>query len=70
MANVVKYPDLALKIFTGSDPNEDAKKILQIVEKKIAFSLGTRAAGPGDDEDAYDHRQRDLFGLTLRGPAS
>ena len=41
MANVVAYPDLALEKFTGLDPNEDARDFLDIVEKKIAFSLGT-----------------------------
>ena len=39
MANVVAYPDLALEKFTGLDPNEDARDFLDIVEKKIAFSL-------------------------------
>ena len=57
MANVVAYPDLILEKFTGLDPNEDARDFLDIVEKKIAFFLGTRPAGPGDDQDAYDNRQ-------------
>ena len=47
MANVVAYPDLALEKFTGLDPNEDARDFLDIVEKKIAFSLGTR---PGETQ--------------------
>ena len=34
-------PVLALEKFTGLDPNEDARDFLDIVEKKIAFSLGT-----------------------------
>ena len=68
MANVVAYPDLALEKFTGLDPNEDAKYFLNIVEKKIAFSLGTRPADAGDDQDTYDSRQRSLFGSILRGP--
>ena len=70
MANVVAYPDLALEKFTGLDPNEDARDFLDIVEKKIAFSLGTRPGDAGDEQDAYDNRQRALFGSILRGPAA
>ena len=56
MANVVAYPDLALEKFTGLDPNEDARDFFDIVEKKIAFSLGTRPRDAGDEQDAYDNR--------------
>ena len=70
MANVVAYPDLALEKFTGLDPNEDARDFLDIVEKKRAFSLGTRPGDAGDEQDAYDNRQRALFGSILRGPAA
>ena len=70
MANVVTAPDLALKKFTGLDPYEDARDFLDIVEKKIEFSLGTRPADAGDEQDAYDNRQRALFGSILRGPAA
>ena len=70
MANVVAYPNLALEKFTGLDPNEDARDFLDIVEKKIAFSLGTRPGDAGDEQDAYDNRQRALFSSILRGPAA
>ena len=70
MANVVAYPELALEKLTGLDPNEDARDLLGIVEKKVAFSLGTRPADAGDEQDAYDNRQRILFGSILRGPAA
>ena len=70
MANVVAYPDLTLKKFLSLDPNEDARDFLDIVEKKIAFSLSTRPADAGDDQDAYDNRQRALFGSILRDPAA
>ena len=70
MANVVAYPDLTLEKFTSLDPNEDARDFLDLVEKKIAFSLSTRPAVAGDDQDAYDNRQRALFGSILRGPAA
>ena len=66
MANVVAYPELALEKFTGLDPNEDARDFLDIVEKKIAFSLGTRPGDAGDEQDAYDNRQRALFDSILR----
>ena len=70
MANVVACPELALEKLTGLDPNEDARDFLGIVEKKVAFSLGTRPADAGDEQDAYDNRQRILFGSILRGPAA
>ena len=70
MANVVAYPDLALENFTGLDPNEHARDFLGIVEKKIAFFLGTRPGDAGDEQDAYDNRQRALFCSILRGPAA
>ena len=54
---------------TDLDQNEDASDLSNIIIKKIAFSLGTRPAGPCDDQDAYDNRQRALYGSILRGPA-
>ena len=70
MANVLAYPDLALEKFTGLHPNEDARNFLDVVEKKIAFSLGTRPADAGANQDAYDKRQRALFGSILGSPAA
>ena len=70
MANVVAYPDLALENFTGLDPKVDARYFLDIVEKKIAFSLGTRPEDAGGDQDAHGNRQRTLFGSILRSPAA
>ena len=70
MANVVAYPDLALQNFTGLDPNDDSRDFLDIVEKKITFSLGTRPADAGDNQDTYDNRQRALFGSIFGGPAA
>ena len=49
MAYVRVYPYFALEEFNGLDPNEDAGDFLDILEKKIAFFLGTRPAGPGDN---------------------
>ena len=61
MANAVAYLELALEKFTGLYPNEDARDSLDIVEKNIAFSLGTRPADAGGDQDAYDNRQKASF---------
>ena len=36
----------------------------------VAFSLGTRPGDAGDEQDAFDNRQRALFGSILRGPAA
>ena len=38
--------------------------------EKIAFSLGTRPAGPGNDQNAYDNRQRAFLGSILKSPAA
>ena len=70
MANIVAYPDLALETFTGLDPNVDAKYFLDMVEKTIAFSLGTRPEDAIGDLDTHDNRQRAQFGSILRGPAA
>ena len=70
MANLVAYPDLALKKLTGLDPNKDAKDFLDTVEKKIAFSLGTGPEDAGNDQDAYDNRQKALFVSFLRNPTA
>ena len=69
MANVVAYPDLAIKNCTGLDPNEDARDFLDI-EKKIEFFLVTRPADAGEDQDANDNRQRAVFRSILRVPAT
>ena len=69
MANPVAYPDIALEKFTGLDPTEDATKFIDIMETKIAFSLGLRPAAAGDEQDLFDHRRRALFGSVMRGPA-
>ena len=69
MANIVAYPDLALEKFTGLDPSEDAQDFLNLINKKIDFSLGIRPADPGD-QPVYDARKQALFGSVLRGPAA
>ena len=70
MANVVAYPDIALEKFTGLDPSEDAQDFINLIIRKIQFSLGTRPAADPDQAAVYDARQRALFGSVLRGPAA
>ena len=48
MANVVAYPDIALEKFTGLDPSEDAQDFINLIIRKIQFSLGTRPAADPD----------------------
>ena len=70
MASLVAYQDLALKKITGLDIKKDARDFLDIVEKAIAFSRVTRPADPGNDQVAYDNRQKALYGSTLLGTAA
>ena len=65
MAQVVAYSDIALEKFTGLDSSEDAQTIIDLIERKIRFSLGL---GP-DDAHLFEHRRKQLFGSVLRGPA-
>ena len=69
MANIVAYPHNSLEKFTGLDPSEDVADFLNLIERKIEFSLGLRP-GAGDAENAYDARRKALFGSGLRGPAA
>ena len=69
MANPVAYPDIALEKFTGLDPSEDATMFIDLIERKIEFSLGLRPAAAGVDRNLFDHRRKALFGSVLRGPA-
>ena len=55
MAIVVTNSVLVLQKRAGLDPNEDARDLLSVVEKKIAFSLGARPSSIGDDQNAYDN---------------
>ena len=47
-ANVVAYPDIALKKFTGLDPSEDAQEFFSLIQSKIQFSLGARDPADAD----------------------
>ena len=46
MANThLTYPDLAIDKFSGTDPDQDAEPFIQLIERKIKFTLGD---APGD----------------------
>ena len=70
MANThLDYPDLAIDKFSGTDPDQDAEPLIQLIERKINFALGD---GPGDAGELanYTFRKKALFSSLLRGPAA
>ena len=70
MANThLVYPDLALDKFSGTDPDQDAESLVQLIERKINFALGDAPADP-DDLVSYTFRKKALFSSLLRGPAA
>ena len=71
MANTLAYPDLALEKFIGIDSSEDPTAFIRLLEKKISFSLGSRAAtNENNIQTVYDDRRKALFGSVLRGPVA
>ena len=68
MAQAVAYPDIALEKFTGLDSSEDAEAFIELIERKIGFSLGLRP-DDADEQKLFDHRRKQLCGSVLRGPA-
>ena len=49
MANTqLAYPDLALDKFSGTDPDQDAESVIQLIERKINFALGDALADAGE----------------------
>ena len=48
MAQAVAYPDIALEKFTGLDSSEDAQAFIDLIERKIGFSLGLRPNDAGE----------------------
>ena len=68
MAQAVAYPDIALEKFTGLDSSEDAQAFIELIERKIRFSLGLRP-DDADEPELFDHRRKQLSFSVLRGPA-
>ena len=70
MANThLAYPDLAIDIFSGTDPDQDAESFIQLIERKVNFALGD---APGDAAEMANStfREKALFSSLLRGPAA
>ena len=63
------YPDLALDKFSGTDPDQDAESVIQLIERKINFALGDAPANL-DAIANYNFRNTALFSSLLRGPAA
>ena len=49
------YPDLALDNFSGTDLDPEAESFIQIIERKIKFTLGD---APADDEEFANYAFR------------
>ena len=62
------YPGLALDKFSGTDPDQDAKSFIQLVERKIIYAPGVARANP-DVLAKYSFRKKTLFSCLLRDPA-
>ena len=63
------YPDLAVDKFSGTDPDQDAESLIQLIERKINFDLG-HAPGDAGELANYTFRKKALFSSLLRGPAA
>ena len=64
------YPDLALDNFSGTDPDQDAKVFIRLIECKIIFALGTQPNEADAEHVIYLFRKKALFSSLLRGPAA
>ena len=62
------YPDLALDKFCGTDPDQDAESLFQLIERKIIFTFGDAPADPDEFAD-YTLKKKALFSFLIRGPA-
>ena len=70
MANIhLVYPDLALDKFSGTDPDQDAESFVQLIERKINFTVGD-APADFDDLVSYTFRRKALFSSLLQEPAA
>ena len=46
VATHLGYPDLALDNFIGTDPDEDAESLIQLIEREKNIVLGDAFANP------------------------
>ena len=71
MANThLAYPNLALEIFSGTIPDQDAEAFIPLIECKINFALGTEPDEAEAEHAIYLFRKKALFSSLLRGPVS
>ena len=71
MANAhLAYPDLALGEFSGTDPDQDAKAFITLIECKINFALGAEPDEADAEHVIYLLRKKALLSSLLRGPAA
>ena len=61
------YPDLALHNFSCSDSDHDVESFIQLIERKINFSL-CDASGDAEELGNYFFRKRTLFSFLVQGP--
>ena len=70
MANThLAYPDLAIDTISGTDPDQDAKSFIQLIEREINFAPGD-APGDAGELANYTFRKKALFSSLLQGPAA
>ena len=71
MANAhLAYPDLALDIFSCTDPDQDAEAFSRLIQCKINFFLGTETDEADAENVIYLFRKKALFSSLQRGPAA
>ena len=68
MANThLAYPDLAIDKLSGTDPNQDVESFIELIERKIIFTLAD-ARGDAGELASCTFREKALFSSSLRGP--
>ena len=67
--SLLAYLDLALDKFSGTDLDQDAESFLQLIERKINFSLGD-APADADEVANYTFRKKALFPSFFQEPAT
>ena len=63
------YADLAVEKFSGTDPDQDAESLIQLIERKLNFALGD-APGDAGELANYTFGKKALFSSLLRGSAA
>ena len=64
------YPDLALDIFSGTDPDQDAEAFIRLIECKFDFVYGTEPDEADAEHVIYLFGKKALFSSWLRRPAA